>query len=206
MGLTSGAITCRSYRLAAPPPKGFLTEIGMDLKRHAFRPVRVDRSPRSLGWVNARDVLDTDLTVEKVVYEDFLVLGLRVDRVTLNTRLLKAHFNRELVKALRERRKKQLSRDERAALLERVRLELMAKQTPSSSFYEMAWNLLTHHVYFSATSSSLNIEFCDLFSDTFHVAPLPLFPFVRADAKARSEGLAEELLASQAARFASASE
>lgn len=201
MGLSSGTISCRAYYLSAPPPKNFLSKAALDLKRHAFQPVRVDRSPRSLGWVNPRQILDTDLTVEKVVFEDFLVLGLRIDKVSVNARLLKAHFQRERGEALRERDKKQLNRDERSALLEKVRLELMRKQSPTTTIHEMAWNLQAHHVYFSALSASLNQEFCDLFSDTFHTALTPLYPFVRADLKAEKEGLREELLESQPARF-----
>ncbi len=201
MGLTSGAITCRSYYIPEPPPKHFLEKAELDLKRHAFRPVRVDRSPRSFGWVNPRQILDTDLTVAKVVFEDFLILGLRVDKVSVNARLLKAHFNQERAKVMEERKKKQLSRDERAALLEKVRLTLMAEQSPATSIHEMAWNLETHHVYFSGLGDSLNQEFCDLFSDTFHASLTPLYPFIRADLKATKEGLREELLETEPARF-----
>jgi hypothetical protein len=202
MGLTSGAITCRSYYIPEPPAKHFLEKADKDLKRHAFQPVRVELSPRSLGWVNARQILDTELSVPKVVFEDFLILGLRVDKVTVNARILKAHYNQERVKALEERKKKQLSRDERTALLDKVRLTLMGQQSPATSIHEMAWNLTTNHVYFSGLSDSLNQEFCDLFSDTFHASLTPLFPFIRADLKATKEGLREELLQTEPARFA----
>jgi hypothetical protein len=201
MALTAGAITCRSYIASDSPASDFMTKVEADLKRHAFRPVRVDRSPRSLGWVNARNVLDTDLTGPKVIFEDYLLLGLRLDRVTVNARLLKAYFHQARIEFLHERRKKQLSREERATLLEKVKLDMMANQTPATSLYEMAWNTKTSHVYFSATSTSLNQEFCDLFSDTFHTALTPLLPYVRADMKAQKEGLTQELLTVQAVRF-----
>lgn len=202
MSITSGTITCRAYCLAEPPGKNFLDDVAPDLERHAFKPVRVERSPRSLGWVSPRDILDTDLTLDKVLFEDFLVLGFRLDKVTVNARLLKAYCNQERLKYLRDHAgKKQMSRDERATLLEKVRLQLLKLQSPTTSFYEMAWNLRTHQVYFTATSTSLNQEFCDLFSDTFHTALTPLFPFIRADRKAAKEGLADELAATEPAYF-----
>ena len=112
----------------------------------------------------------------------------------MNARLLKAHYHRAVAELVRTRTKKQLGREERVALMEKTKLELMTKQSPSTSLYEMAWNLKTHHVYFSATSEKLSQEFCDLFSDTFHTGLTPLYPFLRAERKASKEGLKAELL------------
>ncbi len=202
MSLTSGSITARPYIVTTPPEPGFLEKLDTDLKRHAFKPVKPEQSPRSIGWVHPRDVLDTDLTVDKVVFEDFLVLGLRVDKLMVNSRLLKAHFNIERLKFMKERSTKKLSRDERAALLERVKLTLMKQSSPSTSFYEMAWNMKTNHVYFSGTSQTLNQEFSDLFGETFHVRIIPLLPFIRATKMAERDNLKEELLAADPTRLA----
>jgi DNA recombination-dependent growth factor C len=201
MPITAGSITCRLYEVAKPPKGSFLAEIGSDLKRHAFHPVQVERSPRSIGWVNPRDILDTDLKVEKVVFEDFLVLGLRVDKVGVNARLLKAYFHQERQKLLEQRSKKELNRDERMALLEKVKIQLMARQSPATSLYEMAWNLRSHHVLFSASSTTLNQEFMDLFSDTFHTGLTPLMPSIRAHDKAEKAGLLEEFQMTEPAHF-----
>ena len=195
--LTSGSITCRVYRLTEDPPPGFLEKADADLKRQAFKPVNVDRGPRSFGWVRAQDVLDTNVRVDNSTYDDYLVLGLRVDKVTLNSRILKAHFLRAAQDRMQETGRNALSRDEKTALLERTRRELMVKQTPATSLYEVAWNTAEGRVYFSATSETLNQEFCDLFQDTFHVALLPQFPYLRAEALAEARGLGDELAQSQ---------
>ncbi|MBN1867282.1 recombination-associated protein RdgC [Candidatus Sumerlaeota bacterium] len=202
MPLSTGAVTCRAYTVAEPPQGDFLSGLARDLQRHAFQPVQAARGQmRSIGWVNPRNILDIKLSPEKVRFEDYVVLGMRVDKVTVNARLLKAHYAEEATRVLREHRKKVLGREERAALLEKVRLELAARQTPSTSLYEMAWNVRTHRVYFSATSQALNLEFCDLFSDTFHAGLTPLFPFLRAERKCKSEGRPEVLAEALPAQF-----
>jgi len=195
--LTAGAITCRVYRLSEAPPPDFLEKAEADLRRHAFKPVNVDRAPRSFGWVRAQDVLDTDVRIENSMYDDYLVLGLRVDKVSVNARLVKAHFQRAAEERMRQTGRDRLGREEKAALLDRTRRELLAKQTPATSFYEAAWNTREHRVYFSATSENLNREFSDLFQDTFHVAILPQYPYLRAEAVAEARGLAEELARSK---------
>ncbi|MFP4379732.1 MAG: recombination-associated protein RdgC [Candidatus Sumerlaeia bacterium] len=201
MPISSGNISCRAYSLMSKPAPDFMSKLGQDLKRHAFQPVRPERSPRSMGWVSPRDVLDTDLATEKAVFDDFIMLGLRVDKVAVNTRILKAHFQQAVQKTLKERDRKQLTRDEKAAIMEKTRVELMLQQTPSTSFYEMAWNLENHHVYFSATASTVNTDFCDLFQETFHVGLTPMFPYLRAEEKATLDGSMDVLLQSGPARF-----
>jgi hypothetical protein len=201
MSLTAGTITCRTYRVTTPPVGDFLPGLQPDLRRHTFQPVRPDRASRSMGWVSPRNLLDTSLRVDHLVFGDFLVLGLRVDKITVNARVLKAHFAQAVQQVLRERSKKQLSREERTAILEKTKLELMAKQTPATSVYEAAWNLRTHRVYFTGTNETLNAEFCDLFQETFHVGLTPLHPVLRAEAKARKENIVDALMQAKAARF-----
>lgn len=191
--LTSGSITCRVYRLAEKPPPDFLDKADRDLKRHAFREVDVAKSPRSMGWVRAQDILNTDVRVANSMYEDFLVLGLRVDKVAVNARLLKAYFQRAADERLQETGRSSLSRDERAALLEKTKLQMLTMQTPATALYEVAWNTADHLVYFSATSEALNQEFADLFQDTFHVGLLPQLPYLRAEAYAEPRGLGGRL-------------
>lgn len=201
MGLSNGAVTCRTYHTAEELPADFLSRVEKDLRQRAFRPVNPEQAPTSMGWVNARNVLDTDLRLEKVQYEDFLVIGLRLDKITLNNQLLKAHFAQRMEKILKEQGRKQMSRDEKSSLLDDVRLELMKKQTPSTALYEMAWNLQSNCVYFSNTGKKVNTEFCDLFQETFHVGLMPLFPYLRAELRCEREGTMDDLVRVEPAIF-----
>ncbi|HBF35570.1 TPA: hypothetical protein DDW35_13485 [Candidatus Sumerlaeota bacterium] len=203
MPLSVGTISCRTFYLAQPPVGDFLAQAQGDVRKHSFKPVQPDRSVRSLGWVDPSDVLDNAPLVERLVYEDFLLLGLRLDRVAINGRLLKAHFRHAMQKMSAERNKRPIGREEKAALLEKTRLDLLARQTPTSAFYEMAWNMRTHHVYFTGTGNTLANEFQDLFQETFHTGLTPLEPFLRAQVKAEKEGLLEPFLKAEPARFRS---
>ena len=74
MSLTAGSITCRAYRLADPPKGDFIGEAMRDVQRHAFKPCQTDKAQvRSMGWVNPRNLLDSRLSEEKTIFEDFLV-------------------------------------------------------------------------------------------------------------------------------------
>lgn len=201
MAITAGGISCRVYKLADSLPSDVWEKAEGDLKRRRFEPVDVERANRSMGWINAQDILDGDVTLDKCRFEEFLLLGLRVDKVTINSKLLKAHFRKAIQEKVKDRQKKQLGREEKTALLEHTRLKLMKAQSPASSFYEAAWNIETGHVYFSTAAKTINQDFCDLFQETFHVGLAPLFPYIRAEARAQKEGWLEELLRVEPERF-----
>jgi len=202
MSLTTGTVSCRSYLVEKiPTGPDFIKRVDTELARHSFRPVRVDRSPRSMGWVNVRDVLDTNLTMDKIQFGNYIVLGLRVDKVAINNKMLRAHFLRKLRDLLKQRQNRKLGREERAALLENTRIELMEAQSPATSLYEMAWGLESGHVYFSTSGNAINDEFADLFHDTFHASITPMFPFLRAQTQAEQEGMMAELLDTEPSSF-----
>jgi len=148
-----------------------------------------------MGWVNIRQVLDTRLTINKVLFNNMIVLGLRVDEIKINQKLFRATLAQEVAKAIRENRGDgKFSREQRLALEEKVRLELLKAQPPTLAVYEIAWNLESGIVVFGSTATKMNVEFSELFSETFNVSIEPQFPFLRAQRWARRQKQEKELL------------
>ncbi len=194
MPITAGALSARLWRVSDALPPHFNELFSRNLKRHAFRPPATDRGEtRSRGWVNIRNALDTDLTFEKTHFREIIALALRVDRVTINPRVFRAKLAEETEKTLRARKREVLNEEERAALNDKVRMELLRAQTPSMSIYEMIWHLESGVVVFGGTSNRLNVEFGELFSETFNVTLEPQLPFLRAQPWAEKHKLAAEL-------------
>lgn len=194
MPLIAGSLSTRLWRAVEPLPPHFSDIFERNLKRFAFRPVDVDKGElRSMGWVNLRQVLDARLTMKKVMFRNTIAMALRIDRVTINQRLFRATLAEEVAKALRERGVGKLSREQRGALEASVRLKLVKAQAPSMSIYEMAWHLENGLVIFSATGEKLNVDFSDLFSQTFNISIDPLFPYLRAERWAKKQNQIRDL-------------
>lgn len=185
----------RVWRVSESLPADFRQTIERNLRRHAFRPIDVERGEmQSLGWVNLRQLLDTKLTVEKALVRNYVLLALRVDRLAINQKLFRATLAREMVAKLRERDGRKLSREERLVLEDQVRMDLIKRTQPVTTVHEMAWNLETGLVFFTATAQRMNMAFADLFAETFQVVLEPRFPFLRAQDYARRQGQEEHLL------------
>jgi hypothetical protein len=166
-----------------------------NLVRHAFQPIDPEKGQlSSLGWVNIRQMLDSRLTLEKVLFGNTLLLSLRVDRLAINQKLFRATFAQELAKLIRDKAKGQLSREERAVLEDKVRMDLIRRTQPNTAVYEVAWLLQEGLVFFGATGDKLGMQFQDLFAETFQVTLESMFPALRAKTWADRQGLGQELL------------
>jgi hypothetical protein len=195
MPLTAGTLSGRVWRVIDALPANFKDLFERNLVRHAFRPIDPEKGElQSLGWVNIRQLLDSRLTLEKVLFRNEILLALRLDRLAINQRVFRATLRQEIGKKLREVGREQLTREERLVLEDKVRMDLIKRTQPSTAVYEIAWHLESGLVVFGSTGEKLNGSFSDLFSETFQVSVEPQFPYLRAQRWAARQGAEQQLL------------
>ncbi len=167
MGLISGTVTYRKFRITDSIPKGFHEKLGLGLQRHAFREINPNSNPeQSVGWVNPSDPFDSDLTLDKVLIGDWILLGMRWDRKTVPTLLLKSRMAEKIRSTLSERRQRKLSREEVQQIRQSVKDALLSTVAPNTAVYDVLWNLKTGAVFLSAHATRVVDQFVDLFEET----------------------------------------
>ncbi len=195
MPLTSGSLTARAWRVIDIIPPNFKELFERNLKRHAFQAVDPERGQlQSMGWVNIRQLLDSRLTLDKVLFGNLILLALRVDKLVINQKVFRATLAREIARVLREKGKGGLSREERLVIEDKVRLDLIKRTQPNTAVYELAWHLESGLLFFGTTAERLNLAFSDLFTETFQVSIEPQFPFLRAQRWAKRQKQSQALL------------
>ncbi len=200
MPIASGSLTCRCFQVAGTPPVNFRDVYPLEIERQSFKPPQVDRGEmRSVGWVNPRRILDTHISLDQALLGERLILALRVDTISLNTRIYKARLLEEMAKFRKESGRDRLSRDEKNALEEKLQIAMARKQSPSTAIYEMAWNLKSREAIFTATGDRACMTFTEIFTETFELPIEPRLPFLRAEKAAQKLSLQGELLASMPA-------
>ena len=117
-----------------------------------------------------------------------------MDKLAINQKMFRALLAEEIAKQLREKERKDLSREERLVIEDKVRLDLIKRTQPLTATYEAAWHLESGLVFFGSSGEKLNMAFSDLFSETFQVSIEPQFPFLRAQRWAERQGVSQELL------------
>jgi len=167
MGLVHGSVAYRRFRVTDSLPKGFHEKLVVGLQRHAFREITPGKnSEQSVGWVNGLDPLDADLTLDKVIIGRYIFLGIRWDRKNVSTLLLKAKLAERIRATLAERRVKKLSREEVTQIRQATKDALIASVSPTTTVYEVLWDVEKSIVYLSTHTARIADMFVDLFIET----------------------------------------
>lgn len=182
MGAFRGNLTFARFYVTGDIPDDIPGTTLRRIRSNAFQPLSPEEDKsEGVGWANIEDPVDTDLDHEKVFYNEYVCLGLRLDRWVVPGPLLKAHL-REAEQALLEKRGlEKLGRQAKADLKTMVVRKLRRQLVPSLKSYDMVWNLNSNIVHFFSQSERITTLFDDLFKRTFKLDLVPESPGTAAD-------------------------
>ena len=168
MGAFQGGLTYRQYFVTDPLPEGWKDLFQAGIEKNVFRPIEIASDvERAIGWCSVHFPLDTELNAEMYAFNEYLVLAMRIDTLTVPGPLLRIHTEAEARRVMREQKRESLNRYERAEIKERVKLELRRRMMPTIKAIDMVWNWQTGVVRFFASNEKTNLEFMELFELTF---------------------------------------
>ncbi|MCX8036289.1 MAG: recombination-associated protein RdgC [Candidatus Sumerlaeia bacterium] len=203
MPITHGSVSLREFLVEGELETGWEREAATMLSRYAFRPIAVEKGElRAAGWVNPRQVLDNDVSLDALRVGPWVLLALRQDRLALNARLFRAQRAIALAEAAAKAKKTRLTKNERQAVEEQVKLGMLKKQTPSTAIIEAAWHPERGVVHVAASSEAAAQIFAELFSVTFGLNLVPAVAAIRALKWAESAGCSDRLAELSPAVFA----
>lgn len=182
LGAFRGNLTFARFYVTGDIPDDIPGTTLRRIRSNAFQPLSPEEDKsEGVGWANIEDPVDIDLDHEKVFYNEYVCLGLRLDRWAIPGPLLKAHL-REAEEALLEKRGlEKLGRQAKADLKTMVVRKLRRQLVPSLKSYDMVWNLNSNIVHFFSQSERITTLFDDLFKKTFKLDLVPESPGTAAD-------------------------
>ncbi len=163
---------------------------GASMKRiraRAFQPLSPDdEANEGFGWANIDDPFDTELDHEKVFFNEYVCLSLRLDRWAIPGPMLKAHL-REAEQALLARRGlEQLGRKAKADLKAVVVRKLRKQLVPSMRAFDVVWKLGEPsrgggvvHLFSQTARAAAMLD--ELFDKTFGLGLIPESPVTAMD-------------------------
>ncbi len=182
MGLLKGTLTFSRYRVNGSRPANFSALIDERLKKYAFRESAAQGEEDNTGWTALENILDTDFKSGGHVLGDYLLFSLRIDRKTIPASLLKIRLL-EGEKTLRaESGGKRIYREQRDALKEQIRTQLLSNSHPIPSFHGVCWSVSKNMLFFSSLTEKAAEEFQDLFKRSFGLTVYPFTPWEETSA------------------------
>jgi hypothetical protein len=173
MGVLRGTITVRRFRITGDLPRDVRARFLKAIRAHAYAPIDpTSDEQQAVGWVSSLDQDDADLSLNKLMFGDRLVVGLRVDTL----KAPQPEVKRLVAQRAREMEQKSgnpLQRRELRLLKATIERELRERILPRVRVTDLAWDLGVHalkghgRLYLWSTSKGQNELFLDLFAKTF---------------------------------------
>lgn len=181
MGALNGSISFTRFYVEGDLPANFRDDFVDRINTRIFAPIAPeDEDTERMGWCSIEHPLDLDLDAYKVFYNEYLNIGLRIDKWRIPSPILKAHYTEAEREYMAEHNKERLSRDEKVEIKERVEIKLRHRTMPSMKVIDMSWNTHTGMLRFWNQSAKTCELFQAFFEDTFQMRLVPQSPYTDA--------------------------
>jgi len=191
VGVFGGSISVAKFYVRGEVPKRFQAQYMKAIRLRAFEPlVAEEEDEERTGWCAPGNGLDLELEQQKIIFNEYVTLGLRIDKWRIPRTLFRAHFDEAVAEAKARTGKEKLSKKEKDDLKFRVNKRLRKKVLPSMRQFDLAWNVDRNEVLFWNRSPRVKDELCELFEKTFSLRLDEASPYM----------VARELLGEKAAQ------
>ncbi len=181
MGFLNSTTSFTRLAILEDVPKDLLPQIQELLKKHAFKDIDNMALERSFGWTSFDDMLDTNWEHSYCDKADYICFSLRLDTRRVPPAVLKKHTRLALMeeeKLLSAQGKKFVSKERRAEIKEKVKLEMMTRFLPIPAEFQVVWSLQRNMIYLASAQQKIVNMFIEKFVESFdlHLEPLSAYP------------------------------
>ena len=147
------------------------------IRKNAFQTVWRTAEEKAAGWTGLEDPLDTEFQYASYAQGRYLLFSLRIDRKSVAPSLLRLRITEAERGKLKETGQKKLYREQREAIREAVRLELLGRTLPVPSLFEICWSVPENTLIFCSLSDKVFEDLQELFRDSFQLTLCPYTPW-----------------------------
>ncbi len=196
MGFLKGAVSFCRFRTAGTLPQPVDPFLGEGFRKHAFQGLFLAEEDRRSGWTGMEPSPEGGAEDRPYNLGDWLLFRLRIDRKVVPPSLFQLRVREAEKRARAERQNRKLYREEKEALREAARRDLLGQVPAVPSWHDLAWIVSRQQVWFSCLTEKIHEDLVALFRESFGLTLIPLVPW---DPQVLDPGLAGRLAAPGAA-------
>lgn len=181
---------------------GFEDKFVASIRNNVFEPlVAQEPEEEKSGWCSVADPFDLDLTYDKVFFNNYVNLSLRIDRWRLPKPVFDAHFAQAAKEYLEKKERERLTRKEKEDLRIFVAKRLRKQVIPQMRIIDMSWDMEAKVVRFWNNSPKTHERFMEIFEKTFKLKLVPESPYANAIKIGITEEQAKSLVNKELSMF-----
>ncbi len=180
MGIYTKSLSCSRYFVRGETPPDFFSWVDERLQAYLFREIDDTTDEKAWGWVELDNLLQTSFEGGQAHKGEYLAFSLRIDSRKVPAALFRKHFLLAERTVRQQQKFRRLSRQQKLELKKTVLQELLRRQMPQPTLYDVVWHPGQQRLWLFATSPKVREIFETLFRDTFELDIYLLFPYTLA--------------------------
>ncbi len=180
MGLLSSTVSVTRYKVKGKIESPVLEKVSEGLSKNAIREIDNDNQEKAIGWTSFEKPYAPDFEGSSFNIGAFLVFSMRIDKKSIPAKVITKYYHIEMAKRLAETGREYLSRNEKRSLKEHVINVLSLRIPATPNIYDVVWNVEESWLWFFSNQKSANEELETLFTRSFNISLIRIFPFTAA--------------------------
>jgi len=181
MSLLSSTVSITRYNVNGKFESKIIDTIADGLSRNTIRDIDQQVIDKAAGWTSFDRPFQPDFSGSSFVYGNYFVFSLRIDKKNIAAKVLKKHYTIEAARRMSQSGRDYLSKTEKRAIKENVRNALFLKVPATPHIYDVVWNYEDASLWFFTNLKAANEEFETLFSKSFRLSVIRIFPYTAAE-------------------------
>ena len=143
----------------------------------------IDKDPSeiTIGWTSTQNPYTPFFDDSSFLSGTYFIFSLRIEKKTVPAKIVKKHFTIEVNKKLAETGKEFLSRSEKQHIKDFVTDTLTLRIPSTPNIFDLIWDYENSSLWFFTTQKAANEELETLFTKSFNMSLIRLFPYTTAD-------------------------
>jgi recombination associated protein RdgC len=177
MGILSSSVSITQYHIDGKLEAPIIQTVGNGLKKQAIEEIDNESADKAIGWTCFNDPFSTDFDRNPFLIGEHFVFSMRIDKKSIPSKIVQKHYHLEIRKKLAASGREFLSKTEKKEIKDHVLhvLSLRIPATPSN--YDLIWNYEKRRLWFFSNLKGANEELETLFSKSFKLKLIRLFPY-----------------------------
>jgi recombination associated protein RdgC len=180
MGILSSSASITQYRVEGKLSKPIMESVSTGLKKNAVKEIDNESSDKAVGWTCFNNPFSTDFSQSPFLIGTDFVFSLRIDKKSIPSKIIQKHYTLEMKKRLKKRGREFLSKSEKKEIKDHV-IHLLNLRIPATpNIYDLIWRYESNALWFFSNLKGANEELETLFSRSFKLKLIRLFPYSMA--------------------------
>lgn len=181
MSILSSSVSITRYTVHGKLSAPIIDNIIDGLKNNMISEIDNQISDKSVGWTSFDKPFQPNFDGSSFVFGNYFVFALRIDKKNIPAKVLKKHYTIEAAKRMTESGREFLSTTEKKLVKEHVISGLSLRIPATPNVYDLVWNYEYSQVWFFTNLKAANGELETLFSKSFNLSLIRLFPYTAAE-------------------------